>query len=233
MIPNSKSLFSNLFDDTRITPNYLARFTEDVIAKLSQNNSANLFDIVLLPLQTAQTNFRIELGNLDTSSNVLVGKTNTVDDFIRQFSVYMRNNYIFIAVKLGGEKMPALLEFYPHKKSEYYQITKLKATVLLDRVATAAVAHESIIGITISQELQAFQTQWKAFRKSQLEEKSTVVHSRHDRGETRKIVEKNLLTTIHFIGGLYPGDVEKCDAFFDFKLLTAARHHRKTTKNIP
>lgn len=206
----------------------MARFADDVIAKLTQNNTANIFDTILLPLQTAQANYRKELGKLDTSSNVLLGKTSTVNDFIQQFSAYMRNNYIFIAAKLGGEKTPALLEFYPHKKSEYYQITKLKATVLFDRVASAAIAHESALGSTISQELQAFQTQWKAFRKSQLEEKSTLVNTRNDRGETQRIVELNLLITIHFIGGLYPGDVEKCDAFFDFRLLTAPRHHRKT-----
>ena len=64
MKPNPKMLFGNIFDDRNITPNYLARFTDDVIAKLIQNNIANAFNSVLVPLQNSNCKHKKTSPNL-------------------------------------------------------------------------------------------------------------------------------------------------------------------------
>ncbi|MGV9003742.1 hypothetical protein [Flavobacterium sp.] len=224
MKPNPKMLFGNFFDDIRITPNYVARFADDVKAKLTENNVTNEYDTVLLPLIAKIIPLRKELGEVDTTLNIQVGKTITVDEFIKVFKVYMGEKYIPIAAALGGDKKPAFLEFYPKGKTEYSKITKTKMPTIMERLAVAAVTHQAAIGATISGELQAYQTQWTTARNNQLQEKAAVKTNRTDRSVARKEVEIALLKTIHFIADKFPGDVARCKTFFDFNLLFGARH---------
>jgi hypothetical protein len=219
MKPNPEMLFGNIFDDERITPNYLARFGDDVVAKLTQNNTGSTLDVVLNPLKAAMIPLRGELGQVDTTLNLQVGKTATVDVFIEGFTQYMRDNYINIAAKLGGDKTPAFTEFFPHGKTEYTQITKTKIPTVMDRLKTAATSHTAELGATITGQLQAFQTQWLALRDNQLKGKAAVKTNRVERTTARRTVETCLLKTIHFIGDKYVGNVPQCMAFFNFNLL--------------
>jgi hypothetical protein len=224
MKPNPNMLFGNIFDDRKITPNYLARFADDAKAKLTENNDTNEYDTVLLSLTAAIIPLRRELGEVDTTLNIQVGKTITVDTFIKIFKVNMGEKYIPIAAALGGDKKPAFLEFYPKGKTEYTKVTKTKMPTIMERLRVAATAHQAAIGATISSELQAFQTQWNTARNNQLQEKAAVKTNRTDRIVARRDVEIALLKTIHFIGDKFPGDVARCKTFFDFNLLFGARH---------
>ena len=216
MKPNPEMLFGNIFDDVRITPNYLARFTDDAIAKLTENNGTSAYNAVLIPLTAAIIPLRRELGEVDTTLNTQVGKTITVDAFMKLFIAYMNDKYIPIAAALGGVKTPAFLQFFPKGKTEYTNITKTKMPTVMERLKVAAQTHKEAIGETISNELQAFQTQWITVRKNQLQEKAAVKTNRTDRTAARRDVELVLLKTIHFIADKFPGDVLRCKTFFDF-----------------
>jgi hypothetical protein len=231
MKPNPEMLFGNIFDDNRITPNYLGRCADDVVAKLIQNNGTNEYDTVLNPLQASMIPFRSELGQVDTTLNIQVGKTATVDSFILNFKAYMNEKYMPIAVALGNDKTPAFKEFYPQGKTEYTQLTKTKIPTVMERLKTAAINNQTAIGAVISGELQAFQNDWILVRKTQLEGKAAVKTNRSDRTTARKEVEIALLKTIHFVADKYPADVLKCKTFFDFNLLFGARH--KSLEDAP
>lgn len=224
MKPNPKMLFGNIFDDRNISPTYLARFADDVIAKLVQNNNAKAYDSVLIPLQTALAPLRAELGQVDVTLNTQIGKTATVDGFIEDFTGYMKDNYIFIAAALGGDKTPAFKEFYPKGKTEYTTITKTKLPTIMDRLKTVATTYKTPLGATISTKLLDFNTQWNAVREGQLQQKSALKTNRVDRSVARKNLEMELLKTIHFIGNKFPGDEKQSMSFFDFNLLFGARH---------
>lgn len=232
MKPNPKMLFGNIFDDVKITPTYLSRFTDDVIAKLTQNNSSHEYDEVLLALQTKVAPLHLELGQVDTTLNTQVGKTMTVDAFIVDFKQYMKDKYVNIAAALGGEKTSAFKEFYPHGKTEYTNITKTKIPTTMERLKTVAVTYQAELGNDISTQLQIFQTKWNDVRDSQLQQKSAVKTNRNDRTQARKGVEIELLKTLHFIGAKYPGDVAKCQVFFDFNLLFGAHHSAATEPTV-
>ena len=224
MKPNPKMLFGNIFDDERITPNYVARFADDVIAKLTENNATNAYNTVLLPLSTAVTPFRRELGEVDTTLNVQVGKTLTVDTFIATFKIFMNTKYISIAAALDGDKTPAFLEFYPNGKTEYNRVTKTKMPTIMERLRVAARKYDARLGAPLSNDLQALQSTWDSLRTSQLQEKAALKTNRADRSVARIAVEMALLKTIHFIADKFPGDVARCKSFFDFNLLFGARH---------
>ena len=233
MKPNPKMLFGNIFDDRNITPTYLSRFTDDVIAKLIQNNTANEYDALLQPLQTKILPLHSELGQVDTTLNTQVGKTINVDSFIVDFKQYMKDKYVNIAAALGGEKVPAFKEFYPSGKTEYNKITKTKIPTVMERLKTVAVTYQAPLGNEISNKLQEFQTKWNDVRESQLQQKSAVKTNRNDRTLARKAVETELLKTIHFIGGKFPGDIAKCKVFFDFNLLFGVHHNNAPIPPTP
>lgn len=225
-------LFGNIFDDERITPSYLARFTDDVIAKLIQNNTSNEYESVLTKLQDKIGPLRSELGQVDTTLNTQVGKTATIDGFITDFIAYMKYNYVFIAAALGGDKTPAFKEFYPKGKTEYNTITKTKIPTIMARLKTIAATYQTQLGDPIGPKLQEFQSQWTTLRDSQLQQKSAVKTNRSDRTVARRNLETELLKTIHFIGDKFPGDVPKCKVFFDFNLLFGV-HHTNNNANTP
>lgn len=233
MIPNEKMLFGNIFDDRNIAPKYLERFADDHLAKLGKNNAGNMYNTIIANITTALTPFKTELGDVDTSVNTLGGKTITVDAFIKTFVIYMKDNYINIAAKLGGDKTPAFIEFYPKGKTEYNRVTKTQMPTIMTRLNTAATNNAAALGTTIATQLQGFQIQWTAIRKNQLEGKATLKTNRQERGSTRLSLEQALLGSIHFVAQKFLGDVEKCMVLFNFSLLFGVKHSVKANNQNP
>jgi hypothetical protein len=224
---NIKTLFGNFYNDDKISPFYIERHADDTIAKIGRNNIAGVFDGILTPLKAAMIPFKAELGDVDTSVNVLLGKTVTVDGFIAGFVGFMKDNYINIAAKLGGEKAAALLEFYPRGNSEYSQITKTQMPTVSARVNTAATSNAAALGAPLTAELQAFKADWVAVRDNQLKVKADLKSNRTERSTARISVENCLIAAVRFIGNKYPGDEEKCMQFFNFNLLEGVIHKGK------
>lgn len=227
MKPNSQMLFGNFYADPKIAPTYLERHADDTIAKITRNNTGGIFDTILNPLNAAMIPFKAELDDVDTSVNTLLGKTKNVDDFIQQFINFMKDNYINIAAKLGGEKTAAFLEFFPRGKNEYNQITKTQMPTITSRINTAATANATALGTTLTTQLQAFKTDWVAVRNKQLKVKADLKTNRTERSTARITVENCLIAAVRFIANKYPGDEAKCMQFFNFSLLEGVR--RSTT----
>jgi hypothetical protein len=232
MLLNPEKTFGNPFDDKNIIPNNFGRFADDSIAKLKQNNTDGAYTTIIEALETKMQPFRIELSEIDTTLNVQVGKTSTVDEFIVVFKTYMSTNYVFVAAALGGEKTPAFGEFYPNGKTEYSQITKTKAPTLMARLKTVGEKYKVQLGTKISTDLQAFQDQYETLRSEQLQGKAAVKTNRADRSVARRAVEIELIKTIHHIAEKFPADVAQCMVYFDFNLLYAKSRSKKTVEKI-
>ena len=230
MILNPEKTFGNPFDEIKIIPNNLSRFADDTIAKLKQNNNKGAYTAIIDALELKMKPFRLELSEVDTTLNIQVGKTSTVDEFITVFKNYMKTNYVFIGAALGGEKTPAFGEFYPNGKSEYSQLTKTKAPTIMARLKTVGEKYKAQLGTSISTQLQEFQEKYKTLREDQLDGKAAVKTNRSDRSVARKAVEIELIKTIHHIGEKFPGDVAQCMVFFDFNLLYAKSRRKKTAE---
>ena len=227
MKPNPQMLFGNFYNDSKIAPTYLERHSDDTIAKITRNNTAGVFDSILNPLKAAMIPFKLELGDVDTSINTLLGKTQTVDGFINVFITFMKDNYIDIAAKLGGEKSAAFLEFFPRGKTEYTNITKTQMPTITTRINTAATNNATALGATLTAKLQAFKADWVAVRSKQLSTKADLKSNRTERSTARITVENCLIAAVRFIGNKYPGDEEKCMQFFNFSLLEGILHRGK------
>jgi hypothetical protein len=230
MILNPEKTFGNPFDDKNIIPDNFGRFGDDVVAKLKQNNNDGDYTPIIDAIELKMQPLRLELSAVDTTLNIQVVKTSTVDEFIVVFKDYMKTNYVFIAAALGGEKTPAFGEFYPSGKSEYSQITKTKSPTIMARLKTVGEKYKVQLGTTISTQLQEFQEKYKTLRDDQLQGKAAVKTNRADRSVAKKEVEVELIKTIHHIGEKFPGDVAQCMVFFDFNLLYAKNRSKKTAE---
>ena len=227
MTINPQKTFGNYFDDARIIPINLGRFADDVVAKFQENNTNGIYDPIIKAIKIAMEPFRGEISQVDTTLNIQVGKTSTVNEFLADFKGYMKTNYVFIAAALGGEKTEAFGEFYPNGKSEYTNITKTKTPTIMARLKTVGEKYKVQLGDAISTKLQEFQSVWNNIREQQLEGKAAVKTNRADRSVARKAVEIELIKAIHYIGNKFPAEVEQCMVYFDFKLLYAKHRTKK------
>ncbi|WP_353087566.1 hypothetical protein [Flavobacterium sp.] len=92
-----------------------------------------MYNLHISPLQTTIDPSRKEIGKVDTSHNDQVSKTQKVDEFIKQFTTFVKDHYVNIAAALSNEKATAFKEYYPKGKSKYTKATKTKMTTVEDR----------------------------------------------------------------------------------------------------
>jgi hypothetical protein len=225
MIDNQK-LFGNFFDTKEITPLRFYGFSNDAYNALVNGNSSGQYDGILAILKPLIPALGSELGVLDTSLNVQKGATLTNDQVLSNFAFTMSDEEPFIARALGGRATAAYLQFYPHQISEYSQATKTQMPTLTQRIFTAAGANSIALGTTLTTLLQGFQQQWADSRDDQETDKSQVKGTRTVRSSTLLAAQLGMLTAIHTVAALNPGDVATCSSFFNFNLLFTHTVHK-------
>lgn len=234
MKPDTTMLFGNLFDDVKIISSRLLNFSNDHLNKLVAANGGGAYTSLinlLTPLIAALT---AELGDIDTSLNLQKGATLTVDQLLTSFRTTMSQQEGVIANALGGFGTPGYLEFYPHGVSEYTKVNKTTMPTLADRVSTAAAAHTAELTAPLVTTLQTFLSDWNKLRPSQQQQKGDVKNNRTERSIARQQLENGLLTSLHTIAALYPGNILQCSSLFSFSQLfaTPRRKHQSYSGSI-
>jgi hypothetical protein len=229
MVPNVQMLFGNFFDDKNITPTRLLNFSNDSLNKFTKANTGGQFDDIIGIIKPLINTLGLSLGDVDTSVNIQKGTTLTNDEVIHSFSATMSEQEPFIASDLGGRNTPAYLQFYPHKISEYTNATKESMPTLTKRINTAATANATALGLTLTPLLQGFQLAWTNSRDSQQQQMGDVKSNQSDRGTTVTDVQIGMVTAVHTVAAMFPGNVLQCSAFFNFTLLFTEAHHKHQT----
>ena len=230
-----EKLFENFFEDKNITTTRLFNFGNDALNKfIAANGAGTTYNDEITLLTAPVGNVGTALGETDTSINIQLGKTITVDGIEDSFKKTMSDKEGRIRDDLGGQFAPAYLEFYPHGITEYHDATKTNIETLLQRVKTAATTHAAALGTMLSDLLKGFETNYTLARNLQQQQMGNVSDNRADTHAARTALEIALLQVIHAIAQMYPGNVEQCMAFFDFTLLLPVKHpdHVKIEKAI-
>ncbi len=220
---DAESVFGNMFASRNIINARLSAFANDCSNRMTENNGDGSLNPVINWLTAPLAALKQELGDVATALSTRKSKTQKVDDYMAIFRERMSKLYIGIAYKLGGEDVPAMLEFYPGGMTEYTRISKAKMPEVLNRLNQAATTHAGTLGVDIATELQGFQAGWDTAKNEQEQKKGNLSNNRHDRTNARKQVEIALLKIVHHFAFEYPGDVEACGKYFDFSLLYAKR----------
>ncbi len=224
---SEEKLFGNLFDDEKITPERLFHFGQKTIIKLVAGNIAARFDGIITTVTDATNALGVDLGLVDTNLNTQLGKTQIVNTDVKTFKTYMSSHYDEIARKLGGVDDPRMLEFYPHKRTEYTNATQGEMETLTHRVHEAADINHIALGIDLTTELEAFYAPWVSDKAIQTVQMTTVGDNRALRNDNFVVLGLALTEAVHVVAATFPGDVATCKTFFKFSDLFA--HHHQTT----
>jgi hypothetical protein len=224
-------LFHNFFDNIKIIPERLSNFAQDTLNNLIANNAGGEYTALIATLQPLVSNFKGEIGQVDTSRNIQKGATLTVDEIMVNFKDSMSSEEPFIARALGGIDTAPYLEFYPAGIDEYSRANKTNMPVLTKRVNVAATAHSAALGPVLTATLQAFAPGFNNARDQQQKQKGAVENNRNERSVNRRALELGLLATAFAIGFKFPGDVKQCLKFFRFNLLFAHAKHKHKLYN--
>ena len=186
--------------------------------KWQRNNGGaytNLISILTPPYNAMQE----LISSVDVALGIQKGKTLTLNEFMTLFKKKLSVQEGVIANAVGGFATPAYMEFYPNGVSEYTSASKTNLPVLISRINAAATAHVAELGAALTATLQAFETEWQLNRSQQVQQKGNVDNNRTARSQARVDLETALVTVVHTIGSMFPGDAEQCMMFFDFTLL--------------
>jgi len=218
-------MFGNWLIDDKIIPARKYNFTEDLIGRLTAANGSGDYTTLIALLTPRNNVFGVNIGLVDSASVVRSGKTLTNDQVMAAFKLTMGTKKGAIADLVGGFTTAAYLECYPEGATEYSVANKTQIPTLVNRVFVFATAHSGALGATMTGLLHSFQALWTSSRDEQVLQKGVVVANRTLRNDSDLPLEEAILTTIHTIGGLFPGDVASCIAFFGFDLLFPVPHH--------
>jgi len=228
MIAEDK-LFGNFFDDIKIINGRMYNFSLDSLNRFTAANGGGDYTNIINDISPLIVTFGTEIGDVDAALNVQKGKTMTNDQVMTAFGLTMKEKDGVIASAVGGFNSATYLEFYPRGFGEYTQAKKIDMPMLTNRVKVAAAAHSAALGATLTSLLSGYKLQWDTSRDEQEQQFATVDENRTERSLARIALEKGMLTAVHTVAGLFPGDVDSCNNFFDFNLLFTHSVHRTKT----
>ena len=189
-----------------------------VWVKWQRNNGGAYTNLISILTQSYNAMQEL-ISSVDVALGIQKGKTLTLNEFMTLFKKKLSVQEGVIANAVGGFATPAYMEFYPNGVSEYTSASKTNLPVLISRINAAATAHVAELGAALTATLQAFETEWQLNRSQQVQQKGNVDNNRTARSQARVDLETALVTVVHTIGSMFPGDAEQCMMFFDFTLL--------------
>lgn len=228
-----QNLFSNIFDDVKITNIRLGNFGEDSLNRLTSQNASGDYDTIIAYFEPSLILLLDHISKVDVALGIQKGKTLTVDEFIKLFKKIMLEKEGVIADAVGGFGSPTFIEFYPLGTTEYTKANKTRMQTLVNRIYTVATNHAALLSPTLLATLQAFKSSWDDNRNAQEQKKGSLSDSRVERNTFRTNVEFGLLKAIHAIALKFPADVKQCTSFFNFNLLYPVSKAPKVTPPTP
>jgi len=223
---NFEYFYNNHFNSKNIIDLRFGNFTVDHIARLTSNNSAGVFNTILAASSTCYSAYYGNQADVSVAEAVKKSLTNSLDGLIDVFKDDVSKSAKLVSYKFD-ENGSVYLEFFPSGVSEYNRANKGNIELLADRLATAFSKYSAEFDAAIVTKFKTYVTNLQSARNAQLQKFGTVDSSKAKTQESRTALELQLLVNMHTIGGLFPGEVERCVSFFDQSLLMPA-HHQQT-----
>ena len=109
---------------------------------------------------------------------------------------------------------------------EYWHLNLTNAETVMERFYQAADRHSTVFGDSLKNLAQTLLNEFKTARANQLKKKGEVSEKKSATRVRRKNLELQLIKNLHYIGYMYPGNVDRCNDFFDQSFL----RRKKTVK---
>ena len=226
-----KYLFGNFFEFKRFSTYQLSVFAQDTLNRFNYFNDHHEYDAIIQCLKAALDRLQLEINFLEMDLGLSIGEKLNTTQFIKLFEKTMMVKEKEIALEVGGYNSPAYFEFYPFGLPEYKKIRSVDIPILIHRIYTVANANSHQLSPDLMKTLVAFKRFWESNLNGQLQSFDVSLNLKK---QTRVDVEMALLMSIHWVALNFPGNMEYCNSFFDFKLLYKKGYSSKkgTIKDI-
>lgn len=222
-----KNLFANFFERSAISDNNIRKFAEIHLQRLTSNNSGGEFTQIIAETQNAYSLYFGSMNEKDKNFAVQQGLTISVSKVLNEFKEFASSSEGLVRAQFG-KKSTEYQEFFPYKMKEYWHLNLTNAEKVMKRFYQAANKYSNIFGDSIKDLALTLLTEFKEVRTNQLKKKGEVADKKSSTRERRKNLELQLIRNLHYIGYLYPGNVNKCNDFFDQSFLRRKKVRKKT-----
>ena len=213
--------YSNAFHISRIIDSRLQTFVRFVIAALTLNNPAGVFDDVILKLTNAYNTYFGDYNTKSIDKSDATSYTVEQKDAIQAFTNGVHADYNLIASKFP--KGSAIYkQFFSKGLDEFNNVTLGNILQLANRMKVKANQYKTQLGgATFAARYATFETDITTTMGTQTTSNTTVKTSIGTVKTSRVPVEEALMTTMFSVGKQFFPDITKCLTYFDFSLLYA------------
>ena len=219
-------LFKNHFGNRLISDSNLRKFAEIHLQRLSSNNSGGEFNQFIEDTQNVFDSYFGSINDEDQNFAVQQGLTISVTKVLKEFKQFISSSEGLVRAQFG-KKSAEYQEFFPNKMKEYWHLNLTNAEKIMERFYKAAARHNNVFGDSIKNLAQTLLEEFKEARSNQLKKKGEVAEKKTTTRQKRKNLELQLIKNLHYIGYLYPGNVNKCNSFFDQSFLRRKKEVKK------
>jgi len=213
-----ETLFKNHFGSQLISDDKLRKFAEIQLERLKANNGGGEFAQLISDTTTAYQLYAAAITDESVKFAQQQGLTIRVYKLLKDFKNFVATKEGIIRAQFG-KKGDAYQAFFPLGKNEYWQSNFKNVEMLMDRLIASADHYSAELGTDLKNDLQTMLNDFKSAREAQLRKKGEVTNSKTAVSKRRKELEIQLLKNLHFIGFTYPGNVSRCNDFFDQSFL--------------
>ena len=211
-------LFKNHFATRLISDFNIRKFAEIHLQRLSSNNSGGEFNQFIEDTQNVFDSYFGSINDEDQNFAVQQGLTISVTKVLKEFKQFISSSEGLVRAQFG-KKSAEYQEFFPNKMKEYWHLNLANAEKVMERFYNVAGKHSNVFGDSIKNLAQTLLTEFTEARSNQLKKKGEVAEKKSSTRERRKNLELQLIKNLHYIGYLYPGNINRCNDFFDQSFL--------------
>lgn len=210
--------FDNPYDDDAITDARFINFLDDHRARVKAQNEGGRHDALLATLDTVIAALRANQTTGDVARVRRIGKTKSLDALVGLFKADVRQHEGTIK-GLFKKESETYVEFFPEGLEEYNNINRTDTPTLLKRWETLTTSYAGSLPPTVVTLFGAYGAQYKTLRGQQQEKQGEVEKADTEGDDVRTTAELAVVGGMHHIGGLFPGQAERCAGYYNQSLL--------------
>ena len=209
-----RNFFKNHFNSSQVSDDNLRKFAEDHLQRLTANNTGNLYTSLLADTQVLYDDFNTIIKKEDQTFSQQQGKTLTTDNVISDFVQMVSRKEGAVRSEFGKDS-PEYQEFFPNGLSEYHQVSKANAEMLMERMKNAGQTYIAQLGQNFVTIFDTFFTQYITARQQQLQTIAKVGALKSDAEIAREKLTNQLMRNLLIISADFIGYTDRLDDYFD------------------
>ena len=216
-----RNFFKNHFNSSQISDDNLRKFSEDHLQRLTANNIGNQYASLLTDTQVLYDDFNTLLKKEDQTFSQQQGKTLTTDNVISDFVQMVSRKEGAVRSEFGKDSAE-YQTFFPNGLSEYHQVSKANAEVLMERMKYAGQLYVAQLGQNFVIIFDTFFNNYITARQQQLQIIAKVGALKSDVELAREKLTNQLMRNLLIISADFIGYTDRLDDYFDQSIIRRA-----------